>query len=228
MIGLRYRDKTDNCDLKPESFRFSAYRNLFILTYGRTRAKMERKPLPSCLVMRVRTLYPDPHNQYTGFKAKRLRKRWFFVCFRTECLQQTCSTICPLSLRHSQVDYSGATATAPGAHLRHRMNICEWNSLLTPPRRILWTICIHLCEKYPIDDAHLSLTFWASWYTIYKILFLHWEYSRHCKAFTASTFSDTDLSNIPLQNYTHNPVRVSNLFFSSLSLSCFKWIKKFI
>jgi hypothetical protein len=75
MIGLRYRDKTDNCDLKPESFRFSAYRNLFIMTYGRTRAKMERKPLPSCLVMRVRTLYPDPQNQYTGFKAKRLRKR---------------------------------------------------------------------------------------------------------------------------------------------------------
>jgi hypothetical protein len=120
MIGLRYRDKTDNCDLKPESFRFSAYRNLFIMTYGRTRAKMERKPLPSCLVMRVRTLYPDPQNQYTGFKAKRLRKRWFFLCFRTECLQQTCSTICPLSLRHSQVDYSGATATAPGARpLRH-------------------------------------------------------------------------------------------------------------
>jgi hypothetical protein len=54
------------------------------------------------------------------------------------------------------------------------MNICEWNSLLTPPpRRILWTICIHLCEKYPIDDAHLSLTFWASWYTIYKSLFSH-------------------------------------------------------
>ena len=142
MIGLRYRDKTDNCDLKPESFRFSAYRNLFILTYGRTRAKMERKPLPSCLVMRVRTLYPDPHNQYTGFKAKRLRKRWFFVCFRTECLQQTCSTICPLSLRHSQVDYSGATATAPGAHLRHRMNL----RLLQLPPSLTPTFQTSLCK----------------------------------------------------------------------------------
>jgi hypothetical protein len=75
MIGLRYQDKIDNSDLKPESFRFSAYRNLFIMTYGRTRAKMERKPLPSCLVMRVKRQYPDPNNHYTGFKVKRLRKK---------------------------------------------------------------------------------------------------------------------------------------------------------
>jgi hypothetical protein len=73
-ISLRYRDRADNSDLKPEAFRFVAYRNLFILTYGRTRAKMERKPLPSCLVMRVRMKYPDPRNEYTGFKAKKKRR----------------------------------------------------------------------------------------------------------------------------------------------------------
>jgi hypothetical protein len=53
LLALRYRDREDNCDLKPESFRFTAYRMLFSLVYGRTRAKMSRMPLPSCLVMRV-------------------------------------------------------------------------------------------------------------------------------------------------------------------------------
>jgi hypothetical protein len=74
-IGLRYRDREDNSEKKPENYRFVAYRNLFILTYGRTRAKEERKPLPSCLVMRVRSLFPDPDNQYTGFKSKPKRSR---------------------------------------------------------------------------------------------------------------------------------------------------------
>jgi hypothetical protein len=74
-IGLRYRDHMDNSEARPESFRFVAYRNLFILTYGRTRAREERKPLPSCLVMKVRSLFPDPENRYTGFKAKRSRRK---------------------------------------------------------------------------------------------------------------------------------------------------------
>jgi hypothetical protein len=72
-IGLRYRAREDNCYLKPEALRFVAYRNLFILTYGRTRAKMSRMPLPSCLVMMVRKAFPDPDNKYTGFMAKRKR-----------------------------------------------------------------------------------------------------------------------------------------------------------
>jgi hypothetical protein len=74
-IGLRYRAREDYCDLKPEAFRFVAYRNLFIMTYGRSRAKMSRMPLPSCLVMMVRKAFPDPGNQYTGFKAKRKRRQ---------------------------------------------------------------------------------------------------------------------------------------------------------
>ena len=74
-IGLRYRDRENNSEKKPENYRFVAYRNLFILTYGRTRAKEERKPLPSCLVMRVRNLFPDPNNEYTGFKSKKKRKK---------------------------------------------------------------------------------------------------------------------------------------------------------
>jgi hypothetical protein len=72
-LALRYRDREDNSDLKAESFRFAAYRNLFVLTYGRSREKMTRKPLPSCLVMRVRRDFPDPNNCYTGFKTKRKR-----------------------------------------------------------------------------------------------------------------------------------------------------------
>jgi hypothetical protein len=74
-IGLRYRAREDNCDLKPESLRFVAYRNLFILTYGRTRARMKRMPLPSCLVMKVRRAFPDPDNHYTGYNAKRKRRK---------------------------------------------------------------------------------------------------------------------------------------------------------
>ena len=74
-IGLRYRDREDNSDIRPESYRFVAYRNLFILTYGRTRAKMERKPLPSCMEMRVRSQFPDPNNKYTGFRAAKRRRK---------------------------------------------------------------------------------------------------------------------------------------------------------
>jgi hypothetical protein len=74
-IGLQYRDRENNSEKKPENYRFVAYRNMFILTYGRTRAKEERKPLPSCLVMRVRNLFPDPNDQYTGFKSKKKRKK---------------------------------------------------------------------------------------------------------------------------------------------------------
>jgi hypothetical protein len=73
-LALRYRDRADNSDTKAESFRFVAYRNLFVMIYGRSRAKMSRKPLPSCIVMRVRTAFPDPNNKYTGFKAKRKRQ----------------------------------------------------------------------------------------------------------------------------------------------------------
>jgi len=73
-IGLRYREKADHCNLMPESYRFAAYKNLFILTYGRTRAKEERRPLPSCLVFLVRSKFPDPNNKYRGFQAKKRRK----------------------------------------------------------------------------------------------------------------------------------------------------------
>jgi hypothetical protein len=73
-INLRYREKADHCDLKAENFRFAAYKNLFILTYGRTRAKEERRPLPSCLTMMVRSKFPDPNNQYTGFQPKKKRR----------------------------------------------------------------------------------------------------------------------------------------------------------
>ena len=74
-IGLRYREKADNGTLKPESFRFAAYKNLFILMYGRTRTKESRKPLPSCLVMLVRSKFPDPNKEYVGFQAKKKKRQ---------------------------------------------------------------------------------------------------------------------------------------------------------
>jgi hypothetical protein len=74
-IQLAHRnvDLLDQNHPKPENYRFIAYRNLFFMVYGRTKAKMTRLPIPSCLVMRVRSIFPDPSNIYTGFKAKRMK-----------------------------------------------------------------------------------------------------------------------------------------------------------
>jgi hypothetical protein len=60
--------------LKPENFRFVAYQNIFFLIYGRTKAKMSRRPLPSCVIVKIRASFPDPNNVYTGFRAKKQRK----------------------------------------------------------------------------------------------------------------------------------------------------------
>jgi hypothetical protein len=69
----RYASGEDKYLPKPENFRYIAYRNVFFLMYGRTRPKMSRAPLPSCVVMKIRASYPDPDNQYTGFRYKKLR-----------------------------------------------------------------------------------------------------------------------------------------------------------
>jgi hypothetical protein len=73
-LAHRNADLQDQNQLRPENYRFLAYRNLFFMVYGRTKAKMTRLPIPSCLVMKVRTIFPDPNNSYTGFKPKRLKK----------------------------------------------------------------------------------------------------------------------------------------------------------
>jgi hypothetical protein len=73
-LAHRNADSLDQNLLHPENFRFMAYRNLFFMVYGRTKAKMNRMPIPSCLVMKVRSIFPDPKNSYTGFKAKRMKK----------------------------------------------------------------------------------------------------------------------------------------------------------
>ena len=69
----RYAAREDHNKLLPNSFRYVAYRNLFFFVYGRTRAKMSRKPIPSCLMLMVRAAYPDPNNHYTGFQKKKRR-----------------------------------------------------------------------------------------------------------------------------------------------------------
>ncbi len=76
LLAQRYASKEDRNQLKPENFRFVAYRNLFFAINGRTRVKMSRRPLPSCVVLKIREAYPDPQNKYTGFQeAKRQRKK---------------------------------------------------------------------------------------------------------------------------------------------------------
>ncbi len=72
-ICHQYASGEDKNMLKPENFRYVAYRNIFFLLHGRTRAKMSRHPLPSCIVMKIRESYPDPNNRYTGFRSNKLR-----------------------------------------------------------------------------------------------------------------------------------------------------------
>jgi hypothetical protein len=74
-LAQRYSKREDRNQLRPENLRYAAYRNMFFAIYGRTRAKMSRAPLPSCVVMKIREAYPDPHNKYTGFRAKSQRKK---------------------------------------------------------------------------------------------------------------------------------------------------------
>jgi hypothetical protein len=73
-LAARYSNREDHNQLLPENFRFVAYRNLFFLVYGRTKAKQSRMPLPQCLVLKVRAVYPDPNNVYTGFQIKKKRR----------------------------------------------------------------------------------------------------------------------------------------------------------
>jgi hypothetical protein len=72
-LAHRYANAEDKNQLRPENYRFVAYRNIFFLVYGRTKAKMSRMPLPSCLVIKIRNIFPDPDNQYKGFCVKRRR-----------------------------------------------------------------------------------------------------------------------------------------------------------
>jgi hypothetical protein len=73
ILIFRYVDRDDRNHPKPENYRFIAYRNIFFLIYGRTRAKMSRMPLPSCIVEKIRSTFPDPHHHYTGFQSKKKR-----------------------------------------------------------------------------------------------------------------------------------------------------------
>jgi hypothetical protein len=74
LLCHRYASGEDKNQLKPENFRFVAYRNVFFIVYGRTKKKMSRLPLPSCAVIRIRNAYPDPQNSYSGFRSKKQKK----------------------------------------------------------------------------------------------------------------------------------------------------------
>ena len=58
--NIRNRDDQHRGEMKPENYRYVASRNLVFLLYGRTRAKMSKMPLPSCLLNLVWATYPHP------------------------------------------------------------------------------------------------------------------------------------------------------------------------
>ena len=64
------RDKDNN--VKDEGLRYACYRSYLhmIKIYGT--GKAQRVVLPSCVVTKVRELYPDPSGLYTGFKQATL------------------------------------------------------------------------------------------------------------------------------------------------------------
>ena len=54
-------------ELRPENKRFQLYRMIFQYMHGYA-GKGVRIRLPDCCVKYVRSLYPDPNGEYTGFK----------------------------------------------------------------------------------------------------------------------------------------------------------------
>ena len=62
------------CDLRAEpmefttnSLRKAAYQQYALLKYGKL-GRLNRRILPSCVVTMIRKSYPDPNDQYMGFK----------------------------------------------------------------------------------------------------------------------------------------------------------------
>lgn len=54
-----------------QSMRHAAYRNFILWRHGRLGAG-ERRVIPACCVRRIRQVFPDSMNQYTGFLPNRL------------------------------------------------------------------------------------------------------------------------------------------------------------
>lgn len=50
-----------------ENLRFIAYRNYIAWIHGKL-GKGNRKPVPSCCVLKIRKSYPDPNNRYVLYK----------------------------------------------------------------------------------------------------------------------------------------------------------------
>ena len=54
-----------------KSRRHASYKMFMFWWKGRL-GQGKRKVIPSCVVMKIREIYPDPFNHYTGYKAHRL------------------------------------------------------------------------------------------------------------------------------------------------------------
>jgi hypothetical protein len=61
--GIRYSGQI--CE--PNNYRFAAYRQFTLLVHSYL-GKDNRIPLPSCVVSRIRKEYPDPNENYVGFR----------------------------------------------------------------------------------------------------------------------------------------------------------------
>ena len=51
--------------------RHTAYRCYILWQHNRLGAGV-RRVIPSCVVLKIRSTYPDPHHQHTGFRMDRL------------------------------------------------------------------------------------------------------------------------------------------------------------